>query len=228
MEMNDVARAPCNSCGQTTNHLVVAVRRVDEWMLDEFRDTGHPSDLIHEFAMLECGGCQSISLRVDHYTNNDDIGEENFLEGTDYYPPRIDRRQPSWLSELPLQLRQLMDEVYEALGTDSRRLALMGVRTAVEMVMTAKVGSAGTFGNRLQALEAKGLIGKQNAQVLGAVVDAGSAAAHRAYEPSARILSQIMDIVENLLQAVYVLPRSSTTIKKSTPRRARRRLRKAA
>lgn len=52
-------------------------------------------DLEYEYAMLECGVCQSISLRVGEML-------EGTLFRTNLYPPRVAREKPAWSRVLPL------------------------------------------------------------------------------------------------------------------------------
>jgi Arc/MetJ family transcription regulator len=124
-----------------------------------------------------------------------------------------------WHHNMPNRIKNLMSEVYAALHNDSRRLALMGARTIVDLLLVDKVGDAGSFAVKLHKLEAQGFIGKQSIVILGAALDAGSAAAHRAYKPTIEHLNQVMDIVENLIQSVYVLDKAATEIRGSTPKR---------
>ncbi len=168
------------------------------------------------YEMLECCGCESVILRHSHEFS-EDPGEE-----ISYYPPRVSRRKPTWHSELPFEFLLIFDEVYSALDIDCRRLALMGARTIVDMVLQDKVGDIGGFARKLEEMEKKGFIGRHNREFLDAALDAGNAAAHRAYAPSAEHLIQIIDIVENLLQAVYVLRKAASSLRKATPRRPRR------
>lgn len=219
MQVNEVVTSPCNSCGHPTDHLVVAVRHLQAWFEREALEGGAPPNLEYEYAMLECGGCQSISLRVDELL-------DGALFSTTFYPPRVQRKKPAWSSDLPIQLQSLMTEVYAALADDSRKLAVLGARTILDIVMTQKVGRLRTFQSRLKALEAKGLIGRANREILRAALEARSAAAQRAYAPSSDIVNEVMDIIENLLQAVYIFPESLRKIKRSTPRRAVGKIRK--
>jgi hypothetical protein len=98
----------------------------------------------------------------------------------------------------------------------------MGVRAILDMVLVDKVGDAGTFANKLKKLEEQGFVSRKNSEVLDAALDAGSAAAHRGYIPKTTVLYAVMDIVENLLQALYVLDTGVLEIKKSTPARLAR------
>jgi len=219
MQVNEVVTSPCNSCGHPTNHLVVAIRHFAEWFEQEEFEGGAPPDVEYEYAMLECGGCQSISLRADELL-------DGALFCTNFYPPRVQRKKPAWSRDLPIQLQSLVTEIYAALADDSRKLAVMGARTILDTVMTQKAGRLGTFQNRLKVLEAKGFIGKANREILRAALEARSAAAQRAYAPTSDIVNEIMDIIENLLHAVYILPKSLSKIKGSTPRQAIRKIRK--
>jgi hypothetical protein len=131
-----------------------------------------------------------------------------------------------WSRDLPIQLQSLITEIYAALADDSRKLAVMGARTILDIVMTQKVGRLGTFRSRLEALEAKGFIGKANREILKTALDTGNAPTHRAYAPTSDIVNEIMDIIENLLQEIYISPKSLKKIKRSPPRRAVRKIRK--
>jgi hypothetical protein len=219
MQVNEVVTSPCNHCGHPTNHLVVAVRHFEAWFEREELEGGAPPDVQYEYAMLECGGCQSISLRVDEL-----LGGAVF--SSNFYPPRVQRKKPAWSRELPIQLQSLISEIYAALANDSRKLAVMGARAALDVVLTQKVGRPGTFQSRLKALEARGFIGRANREILSAALEVRSAAAQRAYAPTSDIVNEIMDIIENLLHAVYIFPKSLKKIKRSTPRRAARKITK--
>lgn len=89
----------------------------------------------------------------------------------------------------------------------------------VDMVVSDKVGDVGNFRKKLESLQINGYISAQHEEVLFAVLDSGSAAAHRGYAASAYDLNAVMDAVENLLQAVYVLPKMAKRLQASTPPR---------
>jgi hypothetical protein len=98
----------------------------------------------------------------------------------------------------------------------------MGARTLLDIVMVEKIGDAGGFGQKLRQLEAAGFVSSKNREVLEATLDAGSAAVHRGYAPKATEVNLVMDIVENLLQAIYVLHDAGEKLKKATPARSKR------
>ena len=166
--------------------------------------------------MLECCGCKEVVLRNTHVFSENMEGEESF------FPPPVSRHPPDWRYQLPHPVRTLLEEVYRSLDADSRALPMMGARTLVDMLMADKVGDIGSFAAKLKELEKQGFISTKNREVLEAALDAGSAAAHRGYSPTTKEVHAVMDIVENLLQAVYVLGALAKRLKIATPPRPRR------
>jgi len=203
-------RSHCNQCGRENRHTVLASKKVHDSYFEEGFGEVLSTDL---YEMLECGGCESVSLRHTYYF--DPTGDTDVT----LYPPPINRRPPAWQQSLPRDVRQLLREVYAALAADSRSLAMMGARTLVDMVLLKEVGDVGSFAKKLEGAEQHGLIGKRSRNVLAAALDAGSAAAHRGYRASSDDVTAIMDIVENLLQAVYHLESLANALKKKTPPR---------
>jgi hypothetical protein len=209
-------RANCNSChGEKNHHVLHAVtingsRHDPEW----YRMTGETSvDWSDTYTMVRCLGCDSVSFQHAHWfepTQEWDITD---------YPPPIRRGLPDWHESLPDEIQGLLSEVYHALAADSRRLALMGARTLVDMLMVSHVGAEGSFTSRLSALHTGGFIGERQKDVLSAALDAGNAAAHRGYRPSSSTLNAVMDIVENLLASTYHLGSLADRLRKETPPR---------
>ncbi len=208
-----IIRSHCNQCARETKHIVLASRKVEGSELLEDYGPIYWWDL---YELVECRGCESVSMR---HTSYFDPTDETTITT---YPPQVLRRRPHWLNELPAAIVVIMRQAYQALDANGRALALMGARTAVDMVMTEKVGDVGSFAEKLDALEGTGVIGSQNRTILEAALDAGNAAAHRGYQPSADDVNAVMDIVENLLQAAYHLSSLAERLKKTTPLRGKK------
>jgi hypothetical protein len=80
------------------------------------------------------------------------------------------------------------------------------------------VGDIGGFGDKLDRLEELGLVGRQDKEILKIAVEAGHAATHRGYAPEAENVNQVMDIVEHLIEAIYVLGGAAKRLKKAVPK----------
>ena len=209
MNTEEILRCHCNNCGRDTDHLMLQKcvvedgEAVDDKAFFSWTDT---------YEMLQCRGCSAVCLR--HFY--EDVAGDKTVT---YYPPPVSRRAPSWRWRLPAGMRELLHEIYVALFSDSRRLAMMGARTLVDMLMLEEVGDSGTFDGRLKALRDKGIISERNREVLSAALDAGSAAAHRGYKPDREEIEAVLDIVENVLQATHHLPQVAEELRKKTPPR---------
>jgi hypothetical protein len=145
---------------------------------------------------------------------------------THYFPPTPTRILPAWLKQLKGNLRKLMPEIYEALNHNLRSLASTGIRTIVDQTIMDKVGDKGTFGDKLNALINTGIIDIDDAKLLDTIIEAGSASAHRAFVPTTKTLLHMIDIMESMLDQIYIAPQNrlalikkAENVKKNTPRR---------
>ena len=165
------------------------------------------------FDLLQCCGCGEAILRRTHSWSEDPDPDVRF------FPPPVSRHPPRWKFKLPPEMRAVLEEVYRSLDANTRALPMMGARTLLDMLIVEKVGDVGSFKQKLKKLQGGGFISATHVDVLDAALDAGSAAAHRGHAPKDFQVNTVMDIVENLLQAFYVLPGMADTLKKTTPQR---------
>jgi Domain of unknown function (DUF4145) len=203
-------KSHCNGCGRETSHHVLGVRDFSESFFVKGYGDAYSTDC---YQLIECAGCQSVSMRHTAWVDITDQSDVTI------YPPPVARRRPHWLSSLPSTVQLLMKQVYAALDSNSRALAVMGARAAVDIVLVEHVGDTGGFGQKLKAAESVGVISGKNSKVLAAALEACNAAAHRGHQPSTADVNAVIDIVENLLQAVYQLDSLADRLKQSTPKR---------
>ena len=206
---NTIRWVHCNQCLRKTRHEVIAMRELEE---QEDVEPGFWIDWITTYTMLECRGCGAVTLgrRLVSPTLN--------IDDTNYYPPPISRQIPRWHYELPNDFRDLLKESYAALQAGSKRLAIMGARSLVDLFMNTAVGDVGGFQQKLDKLVKGGFLSKQNRDVLETALETGHAVVHRGHEPHRDDVNLVFDIVENLLQTM-VLQNKSEQLKKRTPKR---------
>lgn len=206
-------KSHCNRCRQETSH--VAVFKKQNEVSADIEGVGEIY-WVTTHRLLECCGCQDISLsKAVYFSEADDIQ-------THFYPPRVSRHKPAWHGELPTDYEQLLVEVYSCLHADNRRLAMMGARALIDLFILRKVGDLGDFSKGMDALEKEGFISVKDRLVVKAAIEAGHAAAHRGYLPTATDLERVMDIVENIIQH-DVLHESAAVLRAATPERQRTR-----
>lgn len=214
MPKNKTIQAPCNDCCQDTEHHI----------LKSHAKSGADSETSWkvQFDMLECCGCHAIKLKRSF-----DFSEYPEV-AVSYFPPASFRRKPSWENQLFMHvpassnLPALLTEVYSAIHADNRRLATMGTRALLDMTIMDTVGDVGSFNQKLNALQHEGYITGRQLTILDAALDTGNAASHRGHQPSPEELNTLMDIVENIIQQIYILPNVVAELKKSTPQRKRK------
>lgn len=220
-ESMKIVKAHCNKCLHETKHFVIAEREHHGSENHDPHDSYEPYEVswCTTYTLLECCGCVNVSLKREfHFSEWDGVEVE-------YYPPQISRQLPRWYEELPGEMDELLLEIYSALHSDSRRLAMMGARALVEMYMNERIGDIGGFAEKLRVLEGDGLISKQSKEYLDAALNAGHAAAHRAHKARVKEVNQVIDIIENILQN-YVLEKAAENLKAKTPSRKKQKLSK--
>ncbi len=212
-KQNTLHRVHCNDCRSVTYHKVLKTA-VDSGAEDYDEHSSVWWETRHD--MFECCGCKSIVMRRTHTFSEWDGPEVRF------FPPKVSRHKPEWFYKLPYQFQTLLEEIYRSLDADNRTLPLIGARTVLDLLIVDKVGDIGSFAEKLKRLQEEGYLSKRNREILDAALDAGHAAAHRGYSPDREGVNAVMDIVENLLHATYVLGRVAEQIKKATPARPKK------
>jgi len=207
-----IERLHCNKCGPDTKHILVTTRTNSG---SESYDEQYDISWTTIYDVFECCGCEEVMLRRRFYFSEWNDGD------VIYYPPRIGRRLPPWKDDLADDIASLLEEVYTAIQADSRRLAMMGARALIDMVMLNEVGDVGSFGQKLSALQKNGFLSDKNRDVLDAALDVGNAASHRGHKPESKHVQLVMDIVENLLQST-LLQNVVVDLKNATPKRTKK------
>ena len=217
--------ANCNKCGGDRNAYIRATHAVPE------SDGEASCETVME--ILECGGCSGMSVRRRYWFSEwEDVYEDPLTgrlvkympEEITYWPAKQSRARPEWRDRLPDgNLRQVMEEVYVAIDHGLSVLAAIGARTLLDRAMLLKVGDQKNgFQGKLDAMVVAGHMLPEEKDKFLVIVDAGSAAAHRAHVPDERTLDSVLSAVEALLHRLYVFPGEVKHVEASTPKRPSR------
>jgi hypothetical protein len=213
---SEVVTAHCNRCLRDTNHDLIA-RDVETYNVNEmYGET--------EYEMMKCRGCNGVTFRRRSWFSDDTDEEGRPKIRENYYPPAISRQKPEWLKlwwydHTHSEIGPLLNEIYAALHSDLRRLAGMGIRAVIDVVLVETVGDVGTFSEKLSAFMGKGYISEKQRKLIDSIIDAGSASAHRGYDPSAEDLNTLLDVTENLIETIYVHEGQVAAVTKKVPPR---------
>ena len=197
--MAPTTQSHCNNCAGKRHHNVLHCARTT-WH-DTYDDGAFVAAGSDEYEMLQCCGCDSVTLRHTSEATCNGSGHGPIVV---YYPPAISRREPSWLWELMLEepIHSLLSEVYTAVQNNSRRLAAMGIRATLEAVMLDKVGDQQNFERNLNAFEKAGYLSLIQRDSVAAILEAGHATIHRGWEPTDQDIKTLLDITESVVETV--------------------------
>ena len=171
--------------------------------------------------MLECGGCKTVFFQ-EEYMCSEDIGPDGPEKRITYYPAPAKRKRPDWFSLLDLEpgLYSLLTETYNALDVDARVLSATGARTIFDRASELlKINPTLTFKEKLDQLQSKGHISASERAHLDILTDAGGAAAHRGWKPTADQLNTVMSIVETFIHRKFILESEVKRLKAQIPKR---------
>jgi len=226
-------RADCSECGGERNCDILGHH-------EESGSDGY-LDWHKDWNILRCRGCDHVFVQTvatnsedyDHYC--DEYGEEAIRHNeTIAYWPALSRRSiPDWIGRIgtfgedKLPLKEALNELYGALENDLNALASIGIRTTFDIASELLgVEPDLTFAKKLDKLVEFGHIGVVDRERLAALVDAGSASAHRGWKPSQEDISIMADVLEHFIHAAIVAPedrklldQKAASIRKRVPER---------
>lgn len=202
----------CRSCGNSTNH--VALKSV---LAERLYDQDPNIKLWQRYQIIQCQGCEILSLlAIDgESTINKETGKP--YEQWDVFPARnhpAGRRLVDGWKTLPKQLKQIYTESMEALNRDQPILCGLGIRAVVETVANERGAKGKNLQDRIDDLVTLNVLTKSEAGILHKIRTLGNKAAHEATAHSERELALAMDVIDHLLNAVYILSkRTAQTFK---------------
>jgi hypothetical protein len=206
---DEVYLIPCQRCLIHTRHKVLLSADVSGRTLEE---DIHYWD---EYQIVQCQGCEAISFRknstntedsyfVEQADGNYDSKLEDHIE---IFPSRIPGRtmvKRFWL--LPMQVRHIYSETHSALCNKLTILAGIGIRALIESVCKEKQAIGSTLKERINDLVIKGILTQAGAEILHGLRALGNEAAHELKAQDQQSMDIAMDVAENMLQSVFILP----------------------
>ena len=194
-------RIPCGTCNTVTRHVAMTSVDVDE-------DDGE-IQYWYQHQILRCKGCDTLSFRSDWQSTDDfflDDNEAELIHHEELFPPRLAGRLPIRVERfLPFEIGLIYRETHQALCSRQRVLAGVGIGVLIEAVCRDQGAPGNNLKDRIDALATKGVLTADGAEILHSLRDTRNAAAHEIRPHREDELSAAFDVVEHLLNSVYLL-----------------------
>lgn len=197
-------KVPCTQCVGATNHEILKSVEESGW-----EELGPDYDMSWGATnqIIKCCGCDTISFRKLS-SNSEDAGPDGeAIEYEDLYPSRTEGQQClNDVHLIPGNLERIYRETVSALNNKQPVLAGIGIRAIIETVSKEKNAEGSNLFNKINDLVTKGVLTQEGSDILHKLRALGNNAAHEVKAHKPIELNLAMDVVEHLLQAVYILP----------------------
>lgn len=211
--INEVYKLPCRMCDIETNHIVLKSVK-NRWSEEIAEVQG-----FENFEIVMCKGCDQMSFRSTAGCSEDYFFDE--MEGPIYpeheqlFPSRIaGRKHLRDIYYLPAEIQKIYTETHGALCSKFNVLSGAGVRILIESVCKENNAKGNNLERRIDDLVTKGILTKQEALTLHSTRILGNRTVHEIIAPKDIELDVAMDIVENLIKTVYIIPKKAEKLKK--------------
>lgn len=211
---NSEYRLPCGKCLGATRHKVLQSVDIEGEMEEGTYQYGD------NYQIVQCLGCESISFRKCHSDSEDCFFDEEteefeYIETVELYPSRVvGRHKLRQVHFLPFAVSRIYSETHSALCNKQPILAGIGIRALVETVCKEKVATGSNLEQKIDDLVGKGVLTTSAAETLHSMRILGNEAAHEVKPHSDETLGLAMDVVEHMLNDVYILPAATRNLPK--------------
>lgn len=191
----------CRVCCRRNNNKILSSH-------DEAHRDDYQCDISYQ--IVECLGCNTKSFREVFYDLQSaypthDNGWEVPKNITSYPKVIEGHKETNDFFVIPNIVNTIYKEVLQALRDDSKVLAGLGLRAAVEAICNDLNIIGRNLEVRINKLITLGCISKNDAERLHGIRFMGNDAAHEIKTPTDGALSVALQIVEHLITSVYVL-----------------------
>jgi hypothetical protein len=193
----------CRDCKRETNHAIL--RCIMRHYADADPDTGFEG--WHEYQIAKCRGCDTLCFRSVTKDSETYDSEYGVIETIHVFPEPSNARHPiDDYMTLPINLRRIYLETVNSLNLKHPVLAGIGIRAIIETVVKDQQATGKVLQEKIDSLVTTGVLTKSGASILHELRILGNKAAHEVKAHSSKQLLLALDVVENLLKAVYILP----------------------
>lgn len=202
--MKDKLKSYCERCDFETNHEALFVEKYQS----DIKAEGY--DYAKEFYVVRCLGCGRISFRSEFIdlegSYPDEYGNWNPEISVVTYPPKPKiERGLKRTYELPDKIRMIYDESISAYNANCPLLTGVAFRAIIEAICIEESISGKNLEVRINGLVRQKLITEKEAKRLHSIRFIGNDSVHEMKVPKDRSLRLVLNIVEHLLNNLYLI-----------------------
>lgn len=206
----------CDNYQFITNHKTLT--SITKYDYHEHDETGQFTETT-TYETIACCGCDKTSF-LETYENSEmwDPKDEQTIKR---YPELSSKRKPfNGLSEIPQEIQRIYQETYWALINGSKILTGIGIRAIIETTCREHQIKGSNLQERIENLaKQKGTITEEGREALQQLRFLGNNAAHENKPHSEEELNSALEIVDHILQALYVFSRRLQSLKTKIPKK---------
>lgn len=209
MSTHKITRADCRDCGRSTRHEVLYQHE------EETDPEGyHEKDT---WQVIRCLGCTAVGFRHrnDDYENawEDYEGETQHKISISLFPSVIrNHKKLTHTHHIPMLVRKIYTQTLSAYSEKAYVLASVGLRATIEAVCNELTLSGTSLEKRIDQLFKGGHVSNGDKKRLHAIRFLGNDAAHDINEPKESELRVALEIVEHLLNSVFILEKKAKSL----------------
>lgn len=202
MTTNKIIWADCKKCAKSTRHEILFSHHIGP-QKDEYPDA-------ETWQVVRCQGCYNVGFRYqyDDYAAVYEVDEGVYEHETSVsmYPKTIPNHKnldsTHLLSDV---IRNVYKQTLSACSEEAYVLASVGLRATIEATCNHLKISGNTLERRIDQLFKGGYVSNSDKKWLHAIRFLGNDAAHEILEPKKSELLVALEIVEHLLNSVFIL-----------------------
>lgn len=225
---DNIIKALCSSCKNMTRHQTLT--SINESGSEEWTEY-HSYFWDIDYEIIQCLGCERISFRTYCINSEHEDHEGNPIPTTSLYPKRsFDTLTARSYMHIPFNLGKIYKETINSYNSGIFILCAAGVRAIVEGLCLENGISGGNvkedqlngppitrmkknLQGKINGLFENGILTSQNAESLHEHRFLGNEAVHQLSSPSKEDLSLAIEIIENVFDTIYEMPKKALRLK---------------
>lgn len=236
---NEKPRVHCAKCTAETRHVVL--QSVDESGSEHMvpDDEFNTIDWTNTFQIIQCQGCETISFRHVHwFSEAQDFNSDGKSERLYPHAGKKALQSKDFLN-VPSALRRIYREIIDCFNYECLTMCAGGLRAIVEGMClengvnngsvekkdkngNVSIKRVSTLDGKIAGLHEKGILTKDQADVLHELRFLGNDALHQLLQPSPCELALAIEIIEHTLTTLYEIPDKVNALRKSKTHRRKK------